>query len=164
MAIKIRPIVLNDAASYSAGREVLAKEGRYSYESEAPPASLLRARIRKNLRLKNPMLVAVDGERVVGWAGVYRAGIPSLSHGGDLVMSVLPEYRGRGLGTKLASGVLKMARGEFEMVILAVFGKNRRAQKFFKSQGFAPCGKEKKAVKLAYGFDDVVIMQKQIRR
>ena len=164
MPVKIRPIALNDAAGYRRCRDTVAKERRYLYEYKAPPLAEVRARLRKSLRKKTPFLVAVDGERVVGWAAVYRAVWPTLSHGGDLVMSLLPEYRGMGLGTKLAAGVLEMAQGKFDMVILTVFGKNKRARKFCKKIGFEPCATEKKAVKLAYGFDDVVIMQQQLSR
>jgi L-amino acid N-acyltransferase YncA len=164
MAVKIRPIVLKDAASYRRCRDTVAKERRYSYEYKAPPLSEVRVNLRKHLRKKTPFLVAMDGERVVGWAAVYRAGVPALSHGGDLVLGLLSEHRGMGLGTKLAAGVLKTARGKFDMVILTVFRKNKRARKFFERMGFKSCGAEKNAVKLAYGFDDVLIMQKQTRR
>ncbi len=164
MAVKIRPIVLKDAASYRQCWDTVAKERRSFYWYEAPPLSEVRANLRKSLRKKTPILVAVDDERVVGWAAVYRAGVPSLSHGGDLLMCLLPEYRGVGLGTKLAAGVLKMARGKFDMMLFCVFGKNKSARKLGQKLGFELCGTEKKAVKMAYGFDDLLILQKHLRR
>ncbi len=164
MGLKIRPIALADAASYRQCWDAVAKERRYLYWYEAPPLWEVRANLRRSLRKKTPMLVAVDGERVVGWAAVYRAGVPALSHGGDFLMFLLPEYRGKGLGTKLAAGVLKMSRGKFDMILFCVVRKNKPARELGRKMGFELCGEEKKSVKLAYGFDDLLIMQKQIRR
>ena len=79
-------------------------------------------------------------------------------------MSLLPAYRGLGLGTKLAAGVLKMARGKFDMMLFCVFRKNKRARKLGEKMGFEVCCEEKKAVKMAYGFDDLLVMQKLLRR
>ena len=163
MAVKIRPIVLKDAASYRRCWDAVAKERRYVGEYEAPPLSEVRAQLRKNLRKKTPFLVAVDGERVVGFAAVYRPGLPSQSHAGDLGVGLLPAYRGMGLGTKLVAGVLKISRGKFDSVVLVVFRKNKHARKLYKKMGFKPCGGIKKAVKLAYGFDDLLFMQKELR-
>src|SRR5688572_10682290 len=107
MAVKIRPIVLEDAASYRQCFDAVAKERRYLAVYKASPLAEVRANVRKRLREKIPHLVAMDGEHVVGWAIVFRPGLPSLSHNGDLVVCVHPEYRSRGLGTKLAAGILK---------------------------------------------------------
>ena len=165
MAVKIRPLVLGDAASYRRCWDAVAKERRYITEQKAPPLSETRAQLRQNLRMKNPILVAVDGERVVGWAAVYRRGLPSLSHGGNFGISLLPAYREMGLGTKLTARVLKMSRGKFDSVFLEVFGKNKRARKLYEKMGFKPCGQIKNYVKgLVYGSDDALLMQKQMRR
>lgn len=163
MAINIRPIVLKDAASFRRCYDAVAKARRYLLGYKAPPLSEVRANLRKNLRKKTPFLVAVDGERVVGWAAVYRAGVPSLSHNGDLSMGLLPEYRGTGLDTKLAAGVLKICRGKFDSVLFCFFGKNKPARRLSEKLGFELCGRERKFVKLAYGFDDQLITQKQLR-
>jgi L-amino acid N-acyltransferase YncA len=164
MAVKIRPIALTDAASYRRCFDIVAKERRYLLQYEAPSLAALRANLRKNRREKNPFLVAVDGERVVGLAFVWRTSWPSLSHNGNFGIRLLPEYRGMGLGTKLTAAVLKMCRGKFDSVVLGVFGKNKPARKLFVNMGFELCGTAKKAVKLAYGFDDLLTMQKRLRR
>lgn len=165
MVVKIRPIVFKDAVSYRLCWDAIAKERRYLTEYEAPPLASVRKAFRKILRNKTPFLVAVDGERVVGFVVVYRWGLPSLSHLVDLGMGLLPEYREIGLGTKLTARVLKMCRGKFDSVHLTVFEKNKRARKLYKNMGFELCGRIKKAVKgLAYGTDDLLAMQKQIRR
>lgn len=88
-----------------------------------------------------------------------------MSHGGNFGMFLLPEYRGMGLGTKLMAAILKASRSKFDLVFLEVFGKNKVVRKLYEKMGFEPCGRIKNYVKgLVYGFDDALIMQKQIRR
>lgn len=164
MAVKIRPIALKDVASYRRCWDVVAKERLYITEDKAPPLSEVRAQVRGDLRKKNPFLVAVDGARVVGWAAVYRFDMPSLSHNAKFGMSVLPEYRETGLGTKLMAKLLKMSRGKFHVLYLEVFWKNKRARRLYEKMGFERCGRIKGCVKgLAYGSDDALLMQKLMR-
>lgn len=163
MAVEIRPVVLGDAACLRQCWNAVAQERRYIVEYEAPPLSKLRMALRRSLRKKKPFFVVADEERVVAWAVVDRAGIPSLSHNGHLMMMVHPEYRGAGLGTKLAAKVLKACRGKFDSVTFCFFSKNKPARKLSRKMGFAQCGREKKFGKLAYGFDDQIVMQKQLR-
>ena len=163
MAVKIRPIVLQDAASYRQCFDAVAKEGRYKFEDKAPPLSEVRKRLQLSLQKKTPFLVAVDGERVVGWAAMFSSDAPSLSHNGIFAISLLAEYRGKGLGTKLMAKILKMSQGRFDWATLEVWGKNKHAQKLYKKMGFKVCGRITRQVKLSYGFDDEVIMQKRLR-
>lgn len=164
MAVKIRPLVLADAASYRQCWDMVAKEHRYLFWYEAPPLPVVRKNVRRSLRTKTPFLVAVDGERVVGWAAAFSPGEPSLSHNADLMVGLLPDYRRMGLGKKLVAGVLKLCRGRFDSVLFCVFRKNKPARKLSQRMGFEPRGAEAKFVKLAYGFDDLLITQKQLRR
>jgi ribosomal protein S18 acetylase RimI-like enzyme len=163
MAVKIRHIVLKDAASYRQCFDAVAKERRYFPVYQAPPPSVVRAYLRKSLRDKTVFLIAEDQERVVGWAAVSSSGWPSSAGCGHFGIGLLPEYRGMGLGTKLAARVLKMARGKFSSVFLFVLRKNKPARKLIKKMGFELCGEIKKGVKLPQGFDDNLIMQKRMR-
>src|SRR4051812_40651140 len=163
MVVKIRPIVLKDAASYRRCYDAIAQERRYFPEHEALPLSEVRADLRKCSRQNNPFMVAVDGERVVGFAVVYRFDLPSMAHNGRLGIGLLPAYRDIGLGTKLMAGLLKMSQGKFDFLYLDVLGKNKRAQELYKKMGFKTGGRIKKNVQgLAYGLDDIVFMQKQM--
>lgn len=165
VVIKIRPITLKDAASYRRCYNAITKERRYFCEFKAPPLSEVKAQLRNNLRKKAPFLVAVDGERVVGFAAVSRFDVPTLNHNARFGIGLLPRYRDMGLGTKLMAGVLKISRGKFDFLYLEVFGKNKRARKLYERMGFELCGRIKKYVKgLAYGSDDALLMQRQMRR
>lgn len=161
---KIRPIALKDAASYRMCWDAIGKERLYLTERIAPPLSEVRSQVRGSLRDKTPFLVAVDGKRVVGFASLYRFGLPALSHNARFGIGLLPGYRELGLGTKLMAKLLKMSRRKFDVVYLEVFGKNRRAQKLYRKMGFETCGRIKNYVKgLKYGADDALLMQKQMR-
>lgn len=165
MAVRIRPLALKDAASCRQCWDIVAKERRYITERKAPPLSEVRAQARNSLGDKIACLVAVDGERVVGFAAVYRLGLPTLSHNGKFGMFLLPEYRGMGFGTKLIAELLKKCRSKFDVLYLEVFWKNNRARKLYRKMGFEPCGRIKNYVKgLTYGSDDALLMQKQLRR
>lgn len=165
MAVRIRPITLRDAASYRRCWDAVARERLYLTEQKAPPVSAVRAQVRTSLREKTPFLVAVDGERVVGFAAVYRFGPPSLSHNVRFGIGLLRAYREMGLGTKLVAGILKMCRGQFDFLYLEVFGKNKRAQKLYRKMGFEACGRIRNYVKgLVYGSDDGLLMQRPMRR
>ncbi len=163
MPVKIRAVVLTDAESLRECWDAVAQERRYIYSYEAPPVSDVRTALRGSSRKKNPFLVAVDGDRVVGWASVSRAEIPSLSHNGHLTMGLHQEYRGTGLGTKLAAEILKVSRGRFDSLTCCFFSKNKPARRLSKRMGFVLCGREKKFGKLVYGFDDQLVMQKLMR-
>lgn len=165
MAVKIRPITLKDAASYRRCWDLVAKERLYLTEQKAPPLSQVRAQVGNSLREKTPFLVAVDKEQVVGFAALYRFGLPSLRHNARFGIGLLPEYRDAGLGTKLMKRLLKTSRGKFHVVYLEVFGKNTRARRLYRKMGFETCGRIKRYVKgLVYGSDDGVLMQKLLQR
>jgi len=164
VVVKIRPVGPKDAAGYKRCYDVLAKERLYGFEVGVLSLPKVRAQVRHSLRQETPFLVAVDEGRIVGWAAVYGSDLPSISHCVDLGMGLLPEYRGMGLGTKMLAGLLRMCRGKFDSVFLTVVRKNKRARKLYKKMGFEPWGGVKKALKMSYGFDDTLFMQKQMRR
>lgn len=69
-----------------------------------------------------------------------------------------------GLGTKLMAAVLKMVRGKLDSVIATVLWKNKRARNPFEKMGFETRVRIKRFAKMAYGFDDVLVMQRRLRR
>lgn len=86
--------------------------------------------------------VAADsGGRIVGaaWArvmndyGHFYDGVPSLA------ISLLPEYRGMGLGKRLLSGLLEQVRSiGHDRITLSVQKENHRACNLYRSLGFHP--------------------------
>lgn len=93
-------------------------------------------------REPDDIAVAADsGGRIVGaaWArimddfGHFYDGVPSLA------ISLLPEYRGMGLGKRLLSELLEQVRSMgHDRITLSVQKENHRACKLYRSLGFRP--------------------------
>jgi L-amino acid N-acyltransferase YncA len=164
MAVKIRPVALKDAANFRRCYAAIAKEGQYIFPPKTPSLAFLRADLRNLLRTKTTFLVAVDGQQIVGWVIVGRPGTPSLSHCGDVKLFLLLRYKGTGVDAELVTRALKMSRGKFESLLFYCFRKDEHARKLGAKLGFMLRGHESKFAKLAYGFDDLLIMQRHLSR
>jgi ribosomal protein S18 acetylase RimI-like enzyme len=74
-------------------------------------------------------------------------------------MGLLPEYRGRGLGRRLATQAIESARqAGIERVELEVFASNQPAIALYRTLGFVIEGVKKMARKLDGTYDDNVLM------
>ncbi|NBE55885.1 ribosomal protein S18-alanine N-acetyltransferase [Streptomyces boluensis] len=82
-------------------------------------------------------VVAVDGERIVGYAGLAAAG----GLGDVQTIAVAREHWGTGLGAALLTELLRAATAfECTEVLLEVRVDNTRAQKLYERFGFEPIG------------------------
>ena len=87
-------------------------------------------------RWPDNILVAKDGERVVGFAayGAYRdASLPG--HGEVYALYVLAEYHGRGVGRALMDAALERL-ADYPKIALWVLEGNERAIRFYERYGF----------------------------
>jgi ribosomal protein S18 acetylase RimI-like enzyme len=77
-------------------------------------------------------------------------------------MYVKPEYRGHGIGKKIAEFILLAAKQDAacEQAIITVTPPGSPAQKFYDSLGFIQYGVEYRALKLETGYIDEVLMMK----
>ena len=90
---------------------------------------------------RDNILVAKDGEKVVGFAGYGKS--DELPDCGEVyALYVLADYRGRGVGSRLfdaALGILK----EYPKKSIWVLKENKNAIAFYQKHGFAADGTEK---------------------
>lgn len=86
------------------------------------------------------MLVAKDGEKIVGDASLSR--LPRrMSHRGDLGIAVVKEYWNRGVGSALLSEIIEMAKENgFEIIELQVRCDNTAAVHLYEKFGFEKFG------------------------
>lgn len=87
-------------------------------------------------------LLLLDGDTIAGTCSCGPARIPEMAGWGEVVSLYLtPAYWGRGLGGTLLGAALDELAGKgHPSVYLWVLEGNRRAQAFYRRQGFAPSG------------------------
>jgi RimJ/RimL family protein N-acetyltransferase len=139
--------------------DVVARERRYIAFLEAPPLSQSREFVLGMIAKGNPMFAAVADDKVVGWCDVARVERPVYAHVGILGMGLLPEYRGKGHGTKLITAALADAhRVGISRVELAVHADNARAIALYERVGFVREGVKRDAVCVDGRFMDSILM------
>lgn len=142
--------------------DFVAKERIYIEMVEAPSLEKVRALHEQLILSGGPVFYAMKDEEVVGWCDVIPEGNPRLSHRGGLGMGLLPEFRGRGIGTLLLKETIRQAR-EFglEKVELHVYTTNENAIALYKKFGFEEEGIIRKFRKLDDGdYFDCLMMAK----
>ena len=99
---------------------------------------------------------ALDGgDQVVGWCDINRHHTEGYRHSGVLGMGLLPEYRGRGIGARLAVASINAARmNGIERIQLTVFASNQNAIALYRKLGFVEEGVRRRARLLDGRYDD----------
>ena len=94
-------------------------------------------------------LVWAEGGEIAGLAEVRRDDHPlKRARVGWLALSVTPERRGQGVGTRLLEAAIGAARERLRLhtLLLHVWGQNAKAQRLYLSQGFAECGRKPRVI------------------
>lgn len=93
------------------------------------------------------IFVAVEDERIVGFILVNGNNIQRKRHVATIVIGILQEYNGRGIGTRLFKEVEKWAKlHDVWRLELTVMAHNTRAQALYKKAGFEKEGVKKAAL------------------
>jgi ribosomal protein S18 acetylase RimI-like enzyme len=106
--------------------------------------------------------IAEDAGRIVGICTIYRGTHLEDRHVGTLAVAVLPEWRGRGVGSGLLEHALGAAQGMFETVVLDVIEVNERALQLYRKFGFGECGRTPRTFQRNGVYYDTVRMSKSI--
>jgi RimJ/RimL family protein N-acetyltransferase len=142
---------------------VVARERAYIGFLEPPPLEQSRNFWTSLIDKGHPFLVAVEGATVVGWCDVVPVPRPIFAHVGVLGMGLLPDHRGRGLGTALMTAALEASRAcGLERVELAVFAGNERAQRLYRKIGFVVEGVQSRRAKIDGHYRDEILMARQL--
>ena len=106
-----------------------------------------------------PQVVAVVEEAVVGFCDVIPNTAKGFTHVGRLGMGVRLEWRRQGIGRRLLSACLSIARNAgIEKVELEVFSDNVAAIRLYDSFGFTQEGLKVRGRKLEDRYQDVKLM------
>jgi len=158
--VHIVPTAQQYADSFNAAVDQVARERRYIGFVEGPSIESTREFVRRILGGTGVQMLAVTpADLVVGWCDVVRNPNEGFRHVGRLGMGLLPGYRGRGLGRRLAVQTIGAARQVgIERVELEVFASNEPAIALYRALGFITEGIKRRARKLDGQYDDNVFM------
>jgi RimJ/RimL family protein N-acetyltransferase len=149
MPVTISPISESDVPSFRLCLQAVAQERRFLALFEAPALDDMRTFVAENIRNKVPQVIALDGERVVGWCDISPGWHHALKHCGSLGMGLLPEYRRQGLGTKLLQSCIAQARAvSITRVELEARVDNIDALKLYEKLGFIYEGTKKRGMRV----------------
>ena len=111
------------------------------------------------------MFVAVDGEKVVGNAIVERNRILRYNHRAEISITVLKEYWGRGIGSRLMEMMIEFAeKTGVEILYLEVRADNQRAVNLYTKYEFCAIGTYKNFFKIKNSYFDAILMNKNIKK
>ncbi|MCP3143310.1 GNAT family N-acetyltransferase [Pyxidicoccus xibeiensis] len=157
--LTVRRLLAEDAETFWALRLRGLEEhpeafGASLAEDSALPMETVRSRLVGPAQV---VLGAFDGARLVGVAGLQRAGGQKHAHTGVVWgMYVAPEARSRGLGRRLLTALVEEARrmAGVERLILSVAVGNGAAQGLYRTLGFRTYGVEPNALKIGGAYVD----------
>ncbi len=106
------------------------------------------------------MLIALDGERVVGNGVIESEKIPRYNHRATLSLTVLSDCWGQGIGSSLMERLLEFSRETgLRTVSLEVRADNERAISLYRKFGFDTVGTYKDYFNIDGKYYDALIMQ-----
>ena len=137
MKVTILPIDEAHAASFRESLDTVASERRYLAMVEAPPLEQVESFVRGNVANDVAQFVALDGQRVVGWADIVPARTYAIAHCGSVGMGVLSGYRGRGIGRRLLESCIAKAWSQgITRIQLEARADNSHAIRLYEHLGF----------------------------
>ncbi|AOF92839.1 putative acetyltransferase (plasmid) [Sinorhizobium sp. RAC02] len=110
MSFVVAPISVEHAESFHSCLDVVARERRYLAQTKVLPLEKVQEFVEASVINDSIQFVALDGDRVVGWADIFSAWQDAISHRGSLGMGVLPIYRGQKVGETLLHSCIEKAK------------------------------------------------------
>jgi len=161
MEITVRRAIADDAEAISVVWEVICAERVYTAVNEPFTPAQERAYISSLSDREGVFVAEVEG-RIVGiqtvdlWASYSN----SFDHVGVMGTCILPEWRRRGVGRRLAEHTFDFARANrYEKIVIYVRAGNDKGQAFYRSLGFIPKGILRRQVKIDGRYEDEVFME-----
>jgi len=159
MNITIRPMAIEDASSFHACVDAVAREAKFLAMLQAPPLEQTLAFVKDNIANGYTQFVAHDGHRVVGWCDILPQRHAAVRHCGTLVIGLLPEHRGKGLGRQLITACLAKAPDiGVTRVELDARADNERAIRLYERMGFVREGIKKNGLRMNGEYFDAITM------
>ena len=105
------------------------------------------------------MLIALDGDKIIANASLEASRVLRFSHRSELSITVLKEYWGKGVGSRLMEIMIDFAKEKgIELIYLEARADNERAISLYKKYGFVKKGEVDKFFKINGEYFGAVIM------
>ena len=159
MTYPVVPIELRHIESFGECVGEVARERRFLAIVEGFPPEQNAQWVAVNRALGNPLYVALDGERVIGWCEIRRESLPGREHSAALGIGVRAAYRRMGVGRRLMDAAIADAwRRGVRRIELWVRAPNTAAIHLYEQIGFVLEGRRHDAVRLDGGSEDELLM------
>ena len=161
-AVVVRPVGGDDVPVFAALLRKLDEESTFlAWEPGERDFDIrtLERRLRSTTGDETCRLVAVDGERLVGFLVAHRGLTRRLRHRADLAMAVLVAYQRRGVGSGLLRALIAWAeaRGIVRLELTVMAG-NSAALSLYRRHGFVEEGVKRGAIRVdGRDVDEVVL-------
>lgn len=155
----ISDISMEYVPSFREALDIICKERKYLAFTEAPPIAIMQNFAKNIIENGHIQKIALHKNTVIGWCDILINDNPGFSHSGRLGMGIIPEFRGKKIGTALLDAALEEAKKiGLKKIELEVFLSNSKAISLYLKYGFVIEGKKVKARYLDSEYDDVILM------
>lgn len=158
--MKIRRATIDDAGAIASIINRVVDEGKLTSLKKFTKDE--EERIILSMREREAIFVAVEGERVVGFQGVFMFAewSDSMNHVCNVLTMILPEYRRMGMGKRLAEHTFNFARESgYEKISTYILNSNEAALGYYQSLGFKHVGLWSRQAKFDGDYYDDVIVE-----
>jgi len=116
-----------------------------------------------DLRNHDLTIVAEIQDELIGQIQLERLEDDATHHVCEIGIIVDPDYRGKGVGSRLLEKAIQTAKHiGFEKICLSTFHTNRNAISLYTKFGFQEVGRRKKQFKIADEYIDEILMEREI--
>ena len=158
-SVRIEPMTLDHVEGYRRALDVVARERKYLTMLEAQPEPDTFQFVKNNLENGNPMMVALAGDKVIGWCDVRREVFPSRAPAERSAWACCQSGAAARVGRRLLEATLAQARRSgFKRIELDVHADNPRAIALYEKAGFVREGIVRDASPIDSVFRDAILM------
>jgi L-phenylalanine/L-methionine N-acetyltransferase len=159
MKFQIRKIRESDISGYLAALNEVIAERRYLLTLDTLSLEHTTEFVETAISNNYALYVAVEGDKIVGWADIIPKQKGSARHAGELGIGIIAAYRGLGIGKRLLEDVIRHSWGTgLKRLELEVFASNLIAISLYERYGFKHEGTKKNARFVDGEYEDVFIM------
>jgi RimJ/RimL family protein N-acetyltransferase len=123
--------------------------------------------IQKNYEDENKLMVVTEiNGSIVSFSNVHAGERKRNHHIGQIGISILPQFRGIGLGTAIMEAMIDWARAHpvIEKLALGVWAANKPAIQLYEKMGFKEEGRKIREIKYTDGsYDDCICMYRFVK-